>query len=50
MAVLKQAERGMAVSDVIRQMGILEQTLSSLEEAVCRPSVRSGPGAQTATG
>lgn len=40
-AVLKQAEIGMSVADLIRQMGISEQTIFSLEETVCWTAVRA---------
>lgn len=40
-AVLKQAEIGMPVADLIRQMGISEQTILSLEETVCWTAVRA---------
>ncbi len=33
-SVLKQAELGMAVGDIVRQLGISEQTFLPLEEAV----------------
>ncbi len=49
-AVLKQAELGMAVSDLTRRMGISEQTFYRWKKAIRGPSVGSGAGAQTAAG
>jgi hypothetical protein len=49
-AVLKQAELGMAVADIIRQVGISEQNVLSLEEAVCRPTIGPGARVQAAPG
>ena len=48
-AVLKQAELGMPVADLIRQVGISEPILP-LEEAVRRAGVRPGPRAEAASG
>lgn len=47
MAALKQAELGLPGADLIRQVGISEQTFYTLEEAVRGSRVGPSAGAQT---
>jgi hypothetical protein len=49
-AVLKQAELGFPVEDLLRQVGISEQTLLPLEEAVWWPGNEPGSGVQAVVG
>ena len=45
-AVLKQAEVGVPVAELIRQVGITEQTLLSMEKTVQGTGDRSGAAVQ----
>ncbi len=49
-AVLKQAELGMPVADLIRQVGISDADVLSIEEAIRRDAVGSGPRTQAVAG
>ena len=49
-AVLKPAEAGMPVAELIRHVGISEQTFLSLEEGLCRTADRPGATVETASG
>ena len=49
-AILKQAKPGMKVADATRQIGVSEQTLLPVEEAIRRPAAGSGAGAEDAPG
>ena len=50
MGLLKQAEEGVPVAELIRQVAIKEQTLYRWKEAVQGPGNRSGPPVQTTAG
>lgn len=47
-AVLKQADLGVPVAELIRKVGISEQDLLSMEEAVCWHGDGSGPSTEAA--
>ncbi len=49
-AVLKQAELGVPVAEVIRKVGISEADLLSMEETVRWHGDGPGPSTETATG
>jgi putative transposase len=49
-AVLKQAEIGVPVAELIRQVGISEQTLYRWKKAVQGAGNRPGPPVQTTAG
>ena len=46
-AVVKQAELGLPVADLIRQVGISEPGVLSLEERIRRPGTGAGARVQT---